>query len=233
MTTIQCLDTSKSEIFSKQTLVPRIPVTPTDTIDCSGITPILLAGNKEANEIVRSYCTGRCAEVTGQSIIPRPATFDFILASIDTVGDPGTLNTLTPLELLICGKTLDEINQLLWPLLIRAGVCDTKASCGLDSDIELVNPSTGEIECNQFPERETSNPFALDSVTVVAGILLIASMLLIAGLSWYRVSVQKQKLVFEQKKFMYEKKEKEINNNMRRNGQSNSLKTTSAQIRRR
>jgi len=95
--------------------------------------------------------------------------------------------------------------------LIRAGVCDTKASCGLDEDVELVNPSTGDIECNQYPERETANPFALDAVTIVFGILLIAVMLLIAGLSWYRVNVTKQKLVFEQKKFLYMKQNSNLN----------------------
>lgn len=196
--------------YSKS-IVPRVPVTLSDTVDCSGLIPVPLAGNVPANELVRSYCTGRCAEVTGQSVVPRAATFDFILASIDTVGNPGTLNTLTPLELIVCGKSLEEINQLLWPLLIRAGVCDTKASCGLDEDVELVNPSTGDIECNQYPERETANPFALDAVTIVFGILLIAVMLLIAGLSWYRVNVTKQKLVFEQKKFLYMKQNSNLN----------------------
>lgn len=197
---------NKNTTLSERNVVPRVPVSISDTVDCTGIVPVPLAGNSPANELVRSYCTGRCAEVTGQSIIPRPATFDFILASIDTVGDPGTLTTLTPLELLVCGYSLEEINQRLWPLLIRAGVCDTKASCGLDEDVELVDASTGEISCNQYPERETANPFALDAITIVFGILLIAVMLLIAGLSWYRVTVSKEKLTFEQKKFVHMKR---------------------------
>lgn len=194
----------------------RVPVSPSDTIDCTGLSPVSLAGNPAANELVRSYCTGRCAEVTGQSIIPRPATFDFILASIDTVGPAGSLTTLTPIEMLVCGKTLDEVNQLLWPLLIRSGICDTKASCGLDEDVELVNSSTGEISCNQFPDRETANPFALDAVYVAAGVLLIALLLLIAGISCYNVTVTKQKLQFEQEKYIAELEQKLIVSQPRR-----------------
>jgi len=180
----------------------RVPVTISDTVDCSMLMPVSLAGNPTAHELVMSYCTGRCAEVTGQSIIPRISTFDFILANIDTVGAPGTLTTLTPIEMLVCGRTLEEINALLWPLLIRAGVCDTKASCGLDEDVEVIDPSTGVVTCDQYPDRETANPFALDAVTVVSAILLISLLLLIAGISWYRVTVTKQRLEFEQRKFM-------------------------------
>jgi len=176
----------------------EINITIGDTIDCLGLMPELLAGDAAALQFVLDACKAdaRCSEVTGQSKVERAALFDMILSTIDTVGPDATRSTLTPILLLVCGKTLDQVNELLWPVLIRMGMCDAKIACGFDKqpDDKLIDPDTGKVSCEQLPDRESSNAYALDTVTVVFGILLIMVMLIMVGLAWYGISVETQKL---------------------------------------
>lgn len=180
-----------------------VNITPGDTIECVGLMPQLLAGNPVALQEVLDDCQAdlRCSEITGQSEVERLPLFDMILSTIDSVGPSAGRNTLTPLYMLICNKTLEQINEELWPILIRMGMCDVEIACGFDDQpqSQLIDPDTGKVNCEPLPGRETSNPYALDAVTVAFGILLILLALVIAGVSWYAVSVTKQKVVVEQK----------------------------------
>jgi len=183
-----------------------------DTIECVGLMPELLAGDAMALQFVLEACKldGRCAEVTGQSKVERPPLFDLILSTIDTVGPDATRSTLTPLLLLVCNRTLAEVNELLWPVMIRSGVCDAKVACGFDQepDDNLIDPDTGKVSCSQIPDRETSDVYSLDAVTVVFGILLVFVMLLLAGLTWYSVSLNTQKLRVEQQMLLLKQQQR-------------------------
>jgi hypothetical protein len=170
-----------------------VNITIGDTIDCIGLMPEILAGNAAAVQQVLEYCQHdeRCSEMTGQSRVERAALFDMILQTIDSVGPYSGRSTLTPLLILICGKTLSEINAELWPLMIRVGMCDTDIACGFDDEPteQLINPITGKVSCDPLPDRETADAYVIDAVTMVFGILLVFLMLILAGVAWYSVSV--------------------------------------------
>lgn len=177
----------------------------TEPVNCVGVDSTSLAGNSAALLQVIGFCTGeaRCAEVTGQSITIRPALFDMILSLLDTLPPPGMINTTTPLETIVCGMTLQDINTLLWRLVIRAGICDTEASCAVD-DQPFVSPVTGEISCEQLPDRESKNQFQISTVLIFFGIGLFVVLLVIAGIGCYGVSLTRRELDMKEQKMLRE-----------------------------
>jgi hypothetical protein len=183
-----------------------VNITIGDTIDCIDLMPEILAGNAAALQQVLNDCQHdeRCSEMTGQSRVERTALFDMILQTIDSVGPDSGRSTLTPLLMLICGKTLDKINAELWPLMIRVGMCDADIACGFDDEPtkQLIDPISGKVNCDPLPDRETADAYALDAVTIVFGILLVFLMLILAGVAWYSVSVSLRNLRVEQQRLL-------------------------------
>jgi hypothetical protein len=177
----------------------------TEPINCVGVDSTSLSGNPAALLQVIGFCIGeaRCAEVTGQSITTRPPLFDTILSLLDTLPPPGMINTTTPLETIVCGMTPQDINTLLWRLVIRAGIGDTEASCQVD-DQPLISPM-GDIVCEQLPDRESKNQFQISTVLIFFGIGLFVVLLVIAGIGCYGVSLTRRKLDMEERKMMQER----------------------------
>lgn len=153
---------------------------------CSGFasTPLSVA-----LPVIAGFCSAdaRCSELYGQNLGPNITLFDHLFQITNEIPFPVLLES--PLFLTLCNRTVEQINEQLWPKELKGGMLDSSIVCGL-SERPLFDASTGETYCVSFPGREMRDPHSVDGVVLTLMILLVVAVVLNVGMSVWDSSLR-------------------------------------------
>lgn len=170
-----------------------VTISPGDTIECSGFSSTSLPS---ALPTINSFCMDdpQCSELFGQSLGVNQPLFDHLFQTTTELSPPIFLET--PLFNILCNKTVEDVNKLLWQKELRVSMAESEIVCGLN-ERHLFDVDTGELVCFPFPGREVRDPNAADGVVLTLMILLVISVLLKVGVDawdsmtrWYNLRIK-------------------------------------------